>query len=222
MGDNKSAFDAKEYDIKIKQTLPYYDAFYEQVMDLVKVCKHDALRWLDVGCGTGKMAELVFQNVEVETFTFCDCSAEMLEITKKRFSHPNTDFIICDVQKLSYINDFDVVTAIQVNHYLQKEERKIALQKCYEALKETGLFISFENFAPFSKIGKKIYLDKWREYQIQQGKSPLECDRHINRYEKDYFPISLTEHLELLHNCGFKVVEILWISNMQVGIWGMK
>ena len=25
--------------------------------------------------------------------------------------------------------------------------------------------------------------------------------------------------MELMRNCGFKAVEILWLSNMQVGIW---
>ena len=30
MNDNKSAFRSDEYDRKIKQTLPYYDEFYEQ------------------------------------------------------------------------------------------------------------------------------------------------------------------------------------------------
>ena len=48
---------------------------------------------------------------------------------------------------------------------------------------------------------------------------PEECGKHIDRYGKDYFPISLSENMELVRNCGFKAVEILWLSNMQVGIW---
>lgn len=65
-------------------------------------------------------------------------------------------------------------------------------------------------------------MDKWKEYQIRQGKTVTECEKHRERYGKDYFPITLTEHISLMHDCGFRVVEILWISNMQVGIWGMK
>ena len=41
-------------------------------------------------------------------------------------------------------------------------------------------------------------------------------------YGKDYFPITLEEHINLMRNSGFRVVEILWLSNMQVGLWGMK
>ena len=36
MSDNISAFHSREYDRKIKQTLPYYDDFYKQVIELVK------------------------------------------------------------------------------------------------------------------------------------------------------------------------------------------
>lgn len=107
--------------------MPYYDNFYEQIIDLVKICNYKQLRWLDVGCGTGKMAELVLKNFQVEQFTFCDCSTELLEIAKKRFSNPNLEFILSDVQQLSYVNAFNVVTAIQVNYYLNSEGRKIDL-----------------------------------------------------------------------------------------------
>lgn len=222
MNDNKSAFDSSEYDRKIKQTLPYYNEFYKQVIDLVKIFQNSAVSWLDIGCGTGKMASFAYKNIELEKFVFCDSSDEMIRTAKGRFSYSNARFSVCDVQNLAYISEFDVITAIQVNHYLQIDERKIALKRCYEALKENGLFISFENFSPFTDIGKSVYLEKWKRYQMRQGKSLEESGKHIERYGKDYFPLTLEEHLKLMQNCGFKAVEILWLSNMQVGFWGMK
>ncbi|MEY8525087.1 class I SAM-dependent methyltransferase [Lachnospiraceae bacterium 38-10] len=174
MNDNKSAFKSNDYDRKITQTLPFYELFYEQVIELVKIFNH------------------------------------------------NAEFCVCDVQELVYMDEFNVITAIQVNHYLRIDERRIALKKCYEALKDNGVFISFENFAPFTNLGKYVYLEKWKKYQMKQGKSFEECQKHINRYKKDYFPISLSENLEQMRNCEFQAVEILWLSNMQVGLWGIK
>ena len=222
MSDNKSAFNSNEYDRKIKQTLPYYNEFYEQVIELVKVFHNSAITWLDIGCGTGKMGSIALENIELEKLVFCDSSDEMIRIAKERFQRFNTEFSVCDIQNLEYTDEFDVITAIQVNHYLQMEERKIALQKCYKALKENGLFISFENFSPFTDVGKIVYLEKWKRYQIEQGKSFGESTKHIERYGKDYFPITLEEHLTLMRNSGFRAVEILWLSNIQVGIWGIK
>lgn len=222
MNDNKSAFRSNDYDRKITQTLPFYELFYEQVIELVKIFNHNAVKWLDIGCGTGKMGSVAFENIDIEKFVFCDSSEEMIGIAKARFQNHNAEFCVCDVQELAYMDEFDVITAIQVNHYLRIDERRIALKKCYEALKDNGVFISFENFAPFTNLGKYVYLEKWKKYQMKQGKSFEECQKHINRYEKDYFPISLSENLEQMRNCGFQAVEILWLSNMQVGLWGIK
>ncbi len=148
--DNKSAFDSGEYDRKIKQTLPYYDVFYKEVIELVKTLHHSPVTWLDIGCGTGKMGSIAFETIELEKFVFCDASDEMIRIAKERFSRPNVEL----------------------------------LKKCYEALKENGLFISFENFAPLTDAGKSIYLEKWKRYQMKQGKSPDEIRKHIDRYGK--------------------------------------
>lgn len=46
--DNISAFNSTEYDMKIKHTLPYYEEFYKQVVDVVKILNRQALTWLDV------------------------------------------------------------------------------------------------------------------------------------------------------------------------------
>ena len=106
--------------------------------------------------------------------------------------------------------------------YLHEDDRKTAMERCYDALKENGSFISFENISPFSEIGRNVYLDKWKRYQEANGKSPEESSRHIARYGKDYFPINIEEHLKLMRSCGFQAVEVLWFSNMQAGFWGMK
>lgn len=222
MSDNKSAFDSNQYNKKIRQTLPYYDEFYKQVIELIQSFHYQNISWLDVGCGTGEMGKFVFQELQPKRYVFHDCSEKMIQISKERFKEKNAEFTICDIREMSYSDEFDVLTAIQVNHYFHKGERYIALQKCYNALKENGMLITFENFAPYTDIGKDIYLEKWKQYQINQGKSNEESKIHIERYGKDYFPITISEHIELMKKCGFRAVEILWLSNMQVGLWGIK
>ena len=40
---------------KIKQTLPYYEEFYAQTIELVKTACGQKVSWLDVGCGTAAL-----------------------------------------------------------------------------------------------------------------------------------------------------------------------
>lgn len=223
MADNVSVFKAEDYDEKIKQTLPYYDEFYVQITDIVySMYGYSNINWLDVGCGTGKMAETAFSRLSIENFTFCDYSQEFIDISKQRFSKSRANFIVADIRKINFSNKFDVVTAVQVNHYFNKIDRATVIRNCYNALKSNGMFITFENFAPESKITEQLYLRRWKTYQQVRGKTEKESDNHIRRYGNDYFPITLRQHIELIKNCGFKAVEIIWLSYMQVGILAIK
>ena len=222
MVDNTSAFHSSEYDRKIRQTFPYYEDFFAQVVELVRTVHAGPVCWLDVGCGTGMMGSAAFGNIPLERFVFMDSSEGMIGRAKERFRFPNAEFSVRDVRDLQYENEFDVITAIQVFHFLQAEERRTVLRQCHAALKENGILVSFENIAPFTETGKTVCLEKWRRFQMEQGKSREETEGHISRYGKDYFPITIEEHLRLLRESGFRVVEMLWFSNTQAGFWAMK
>lgn len=222
MKDNNSAFNVDEYDEKIAQTLPYYQDFYQTVVDLVNVYFKEEPRWLDVGCGTGKMAEVALANLEVESFLFFDSSSKMIEFVSKKFKLSNVDFLNESIEKLSFNNEFDIITAIQVNHYLHRDKRIIAIENCYRGLKDNGIFITFENYAPFSDVGKELGLARWKKYQLNHGRNINEVQNHLNRYGQDYFPITINEHMKLIKDCGFKVVEIIWLSYLQVGFLAIK
>jgi len=220
--DNISAFNAKEYNNKIQKTIPYYEDMYKQIADIVTTCEYKNIVWLDVGCGTGKMAEIAMQNTDVKRMVLCDISAKMLDVAGKNYTSDRLEFRQQNILDMCYNKQFDVVTAVQVNHYFRLPQRKQAVKNCFSALKDNGIFITFENFAPNSKNGTQLFINRWYCWQIRQGKGREECKQHIERYNKDYFPITINEHLQLIRECGFKSAEIFWLSYMQVGILAIK
>lgn len=222
MKENSTPFDVAEYDKQIKRTLPFYEEMFRQVVDIVRISNLQSIRWLDVGCGTGKMARTVLNNLDIQKMVCIDVEQEMLERAEGLCDDEKVEFLQCDVRELSYQEMFDIVTAIQVNHYFKWVERVAVIKKCYNALKDDGIYISFENFAPDSEEGAGLYLECWKQFQIANGKSEQEAESHIGRYGQVYFPISISESIELLKNCGFRMVEILWMSYMQVGILAKK
>lgn len=219
---NRSAFDPAEYDKKIMQTIPYYQDFYTEIVNLLKVYKKEDLSWMDVGCGTGKMAEAAFAGFDIKRFVFADASPKMIEMVRERFGKTRSEFNCCNVSDLQYGNEFDVITAVMVNHYLRKEDKVFALKKYHAALNENGIYIGFENFLPFSEEGKRLGLEKWKAFQLRSGKNREECEEHIKRFGVSYFPITLSEHLEILRTAGFAVAEVFWVSNLQAGVYGIK
>ena len=222
MKENSTPFDVAEYDRQIKRTLPFYEEMFQQAVDIVRILNLQSLRWLDVGCGTGKMARTALDNFDIQKMVCIDVEKEMLEKAENFCDNEKVEFLQCDIRELPYEEIFDIVTAVQVNHYFKKDERVAAIKKCYDALAENGIYISFENFAPDSEEGARLYLERWKQFQIANGKSKEEADVHIGRYGRDYFPVTISESIGLLKDCGFRMVEILWVSYMQVGILARK
>lgn len=73
---------------KNQSVLPYYQEFYRQVVDTVKVLDYPSLSWLDLGCGTGKMGEAAFSAFAPKRFVFWDQSPEMIAIAKAGLPTP--------------------------------------------------------------------------------------------------------------------------------------
>ena len=222
MKQNSTPFNVTEYDRQIKNTLPFYEDMIQQIVDIVSVLDLRSPKWLDVGCGTGKMARTALGILDIEKMVCVDVEQEMINRAERFCDNEKVEFLQCDIRELPYQELFDIVTAIQVNHYFMKDERMAAIKNYYNALRDKGIYISFENFAPDSEEGARLYLERWRQFQIVNGKSKVEVDLHIERYSRDYFPVTISESIELLKECGFRMVEILWVSYMQVGILARK
>lgn len=217
-----TAFCAEKYDEKIRQTLPFYEEFYEQVIDVLDISGKKSVSWLDIGCGTGKMYEAARKRISIQEFVFTDISEKMLAVAKARFQTGENRFRQMSVLELEDTEKYDVVTAIQVHHYLSEKDRRIAVERCCQALKIGGLFFTFENIAPDSEIGRRLVLDRWKSYQIRNGKDREEAENHKKRYGVDYFPVTAGAHLELMRECGFQAAELIWMSYMQAGFMGVK
>lgn len=223
MSNRKAAFSVESYDRDILNTIPYYEEVYHQIADVVSAAfLNKVVFWLDIGCGTGKMAKVALEQCNVEKMICIDNSSAMLEVARQKISSSYVEFLKLSTEEINYNSQFDVITAILVNHYLAHEERMIVAKNCYNALKKEGIYITFENFAPCDETMKNLYLKRWEKYQYSKGKSIKECEKHLSRYNTEYFSITIQEQIRILKQCEFRSIEIFWCSYMQVGILARK
>ncbi len=127
----------------------YYDEQYAQetnavirnrrVMEMIEGNN----KILDIGCGVGVLANALKE--KGNDVYACDISEEMLKEAKKRYS--NLKYSLEDCEKLRYASEsFDIVTAIGLFEYLEKDDTVI--QEIYRVLKPKGYaIIEFNNKA---------------------------------------------------------------------------
>ncbi len=202
MTDNKSAFAVNRYDENVRKVIPFYDEIYEQIFSVIQAHCLERLN----------LSELVL----------CDPSEKMLADAREKLNDQPCEFYCVGSEKLDFENRFDVVTAIQSHHYFDRATRETAVKNCFKALKSGGIFICFENTAPFTKCGVSNMLKRLEDFEIKAGRTPEEVRSHSARYDREFFPITIAEHLELLRQTGFAVAELFWHSYMQSGFYAVK
>ena len=82
--DNTTPYKACEYDKNVRQTMPFYELFHTETIDLVRSLKPQAKVWLDTGCGTGYLVENAFGHFPQTFFVLADPADGMLIEAKKR------------------------------------------------------------------------------------------------------------------------------------------
>ena len=73
-----------------------------------------------------------------------------------------------------------------------------------------------------SPESEALALRRWSKFLSDHGASPEEIQMHIARRGTEVFPITIEEHLALLKKCGFRSVNLLWVSYLQAGFWAVK
>lgn len=219
---------SEDYDARISGVLPYYSSFHQETINFVKSLPSSPKIWMDTGCGTGSLVNKAIEEFPYTKFLLLDPSEGMLDQARKKLlsylagrleflkASPTQEFS----QKLE--KQPDIITAIQCHHYLSCEDRAKATGVCHNLLKEGGVYITFENIRPLTEEGTTIGKRYWGNFQLTHGRGEKEVKEHLERFDTEYFPITVEEHLKLLRETGFKTVELFWYSYMQAGFYCIK
>jgi tRNA (cmo5U34)-methyltransferase len=222
---NGAQYSADEFDCSVRKSLPFYESFHGETINLVKTIKGDKGLWLDTGCGTGSLIQKAAGELQGMRFMASDPSSDMLKRANDKLKGlinvrilnpaPTIDLAIAP-------DEPDIITAIQAHHYFERESHRRTTQKCYQLLSAEGLFITFENIRPRTHKAIEIGKRYWKNFEINAGKDEDAATEHLQRFDQVYFPITVDEHLRLYESVGFKIVELFWYSYMQAGFYCIK
>lgn len=144
----------------------------EKALLLPKIQLTGKERLLDVGCGTGRWAEIV--NDRVVTYHGVDASIGLLEIAQEKFSQNNSTFSCIKAEELSFDTldtslPFHRILSLGVMIYLNEPELQKYLSAIPSLLAENGLFIAREPIA----LEKRLTLDLHYSEDMEQSYSAI-------------------------------------------------
>jgi tRNA (cmo5U34)-methyltransferase len=217
--DNATAHKAADYEREVAKTIPFHAELIAQAID-VGLSVHPK-RWLDTGAGPGRLAQKVHEKgIDV---WIADPSEAMLEVARENNPDlPSERFILAPSEDLPAIGPFDVITAVQSHHYGDRDARKRAVRRCKDLLSKGGMLIVFENVRAETDEAHIIQRARWANWQRAQGRDEISVEKHLAREGAQFHPIRPSEHIALLTESGFRVVEMFYRAYGQAGFFAIR
>lgn len=219
MSDNSTAHSASDYEREVRVTVPHHAMILDQAIETAFALIPNPTRWLDTGCGPGRLASLA-RKLDPETrFVLADPSPAMLDLARQHNPGlPAEAFVDAGSDALPELAPFEVITAVQCHHYYAEPEgRERALRRCRALLAPGGALVIFENVRAETELGHALQRRRWAAWQRAQGRDQATVEMQVGREGTKFFPIKVSEHLALLARLDFAAVELIYRAYGQAG-----
>ena len=171
----------------------------------------EPLRVVDVGCGTGKAWETVFERATNARITGIELCPAMLEKVRQRFRGKLDQLSLIEGSSLDTPmgDDYDVVISMLHVHFFSTEQKAKLFKKMYLCLRPGGLYLGRDLCT--SRRLEQDSVEFYREYV-----SPMPgADRGAYNYKQS---MSVATHHRLLHEAGFVDIEPFRVSRESLGV----
>jgi len=208
--DVKSAFDAAApaYDLLRRQLIPCFDDFYGSAVAMLPFPPGAEPRILDLGAGTGLLAERLLVRWPRARLVLLDLSDVMLDRARRRFAHLGPQV---EVRTGDYLADplggpHDAVVSALSIHHLPDPAKRALFRRAFAALRPGGWFVDADNVrAPTPALvasDRRGWIARVRESGIEEA----ELAAALRRTRLDVLA-PLSDQLSWLTAAGFDDVD---------------
>ncbi len=201
--------DTAEYDRIIRTYIPHYDESRGLQLDLLAAAQlpPDA-RIVDLGGGTGSLAEAILDRFPQVSVLVRDIDPEMLAVAQARlarFAHRVQLGPGSFVDSLPPVNA--VLSAFALHHISSLDEKAKVYRGIRAAILPGGVFLNNDAAAgPFWPLLR----DEWATFMAGQGFTLEQGYRNLDDWAAEDTYFSVHEELQAMARAGFEHAECFW------------
>lgn len=204
---NQKFYDILAGDYRRIESYAYSKKIIKEVTKILFFCASSSpsnKSFLDFGCGSGFLSEIVFKYKIFQNVIGIDISSEQVTLFNEKFKYNNYKAIVSDIVHTGFAsNSFDAAGCYSVIHHIY--DYKAAVKEITRVLKPEGVF--YCDFEPNRKFQQLMSVPiKIRRKTIDKPPDGLDKLEHIAEYhnnfelgiDKDHFVTWLSQNYEIL------------------------
>ena len=196
------------YDKMIRAFIPAYEEMLARAADAVAETKPKKV--IDLGAGTGALAQAVLQRCERTEVELIDADAEMLDQARERLA-PFAARVQYTVRAFQGpLPDCDAVAAsLALHHVPTLTEKRTIFSAIHAALRPSGVFVNADATMPADPSVRQAEYETWAAHLVSCGIAEERAWGHFEEWadEDTYFPVE--DELAALTDAGFDAA-CLW------------
>ena len=196
------------YDKTIRAFVPAYEEMLARAADAVAETKPKKV--IDLGAGTGALAQAVLQRCKEARVELIDADAEMLEQARERLAPfaARVQYTVRAFQDPLPACDA-VVASLALHHVPTMTEKRTIFGAIHVALRPGGVFVNADATMPTDPSARQAEYETWAAHLVSCGIAEERAWSHFEEWsdEDTYFP--LKDELAALTDAGFDAA-CLW------------
>jgi SAM-dependent methyltransferase len=225
---------AEHWERRADLVIPHRREVFDVVVTVLPFPLDATIRVVDLGAGTGSLAEKILQRWPGASVICVDNSGEMVEIGRAKLSGyaERATWLLADLEDPAWLAEvpgpLDAVVSTYAIHLTTDETKRRLYRWGYQVLVPGGCFINADRLQAASPALDALYHDQWMEFIVRNTKAVLGKDVTIETVRERQHSmdeaaglkcVTLDQNLAWLRGAGFPVVECFW-KNWQRAVFG--
>ena len=197
-----------QYDRRIRTFIPYYE---EMLASAAALIPPRAAMILDLGIGTGALAERCLAVARKARVSGIDSDAAMLKMARRRLGE-RAQLVHGRFEDSAYRRADAVVASFALHHIATKSSKVAVYRRIYRALRPGGLLINADCCPASEEPVRKLQHRDWSNH-LRRAYTSAQAAAYLRAWNREDFYMPLDTELRMLRTCGFHA-EVVWRRGM--------